>query len=379
MEQQTFAIGAEPRLIIAAGSGNVTIAGWQERSIAVESEVAVQVSRAGDTLTISAAHMPLRLRLPHDAAVTVERRDGDVFAESFFGTLTLRDVGDVTIGGRPERDQNERGWGWRGWKKGNITLERVGAVRIETAPGNLAIDTCNSAEARSVGGNLDIARVAGDLALENVGGNCALAQVAGSARLRNVGGNAELRGIASVAGLGNVGGNLELNDAVFSIDAEQIGVAVGGNARLTLPNDANVTVSAMAGGAIRFAGAESRDATYGISTAHNATATYGEGRAQLQIMAGGNVDVQGGGVPRVSGASWHSTKRFGGLIGRAVGEALGAVGRAVEPVARERWQRLEGRVREGDELARDRQAILEMVASKHISAEEGALLLEALK
>lgn len=374
MEQQTFPLGAETRLIIAAGSGDVTLSGWQERSIALESEVAVAASRDGDTITISAAHMPLRLRLHNDVAVTIERRDGDVVAESFFGELTVRDGGDVTVSGKPERNWSERYQGKRGWKHGNITLERVGAVRLESVPANLAVDTCRSADARNVGGNLSIARVEGDLALENVGGNCHVEQVQGSARLRNVGGNAHLRGIVSVAGLGNVGGNLHLDDTVFSVDqAEKIGVAVGGNAHLTLPNNADVTVTAMAGGAIHFAGAERNN------FAHNATAVYGEGRAQLKIMAGGNVEVRGGGTPRASGASWSSVAGFGGLIGRAVGEAVGAVSRAVEPVARERWQRLEGRVRENEDLTRDRQAILEMVATKRITAEEGAMLLEALK
>jgi hypothetical protein len=373
MEQQTFAIGDEPRLLITTGSGDVALSGWAERSISVESESAVEVSREGDTLTINAAHIPLRIRLPNDAAVTIERRDGDVVGESFFGGLSVRDGGDVTMSGRPERWEGDRGWGKRGWKNGNISLERVGAVRLESVPANLLVDTCQSVDARNVGGNLEIARVAGDLALENIGGNCEVEQVSGSARLRNVGGNAHLRGLASVTGLGNVGGNLQLDDTVFSIDAETLGVAVGGNARLTLPDDANVTVSAMTGGSIRFAGAAQRD------FAHNATATYGEGRAQLKIMAGGNVEVQGGGVPQVTGASWHSAKGFGGLVGRAVGDAIGAVSRAVEPVARERWQRLEDRVRGGDDLARDRQAILEMVASKRITAEEAAMLLEALK
>jgi hypothetical protein len=373
MEQQTFAIGDEPRVVIAAGSGDVTLSGWAERSIAVETESAVQVSREGDTLTISAAHMPLRLRLPNDTAVTIERRDGDVSAEGFFGALTVRDGGDVTMSGRPERWESDRAWTRRGWKNGNITLERVGAVRIESAPANLTVDTCRSADARNVGGNLQIARVEGDLALENIGGNCTIEQVSGSARLHNVGGNAHLRRLASVSGLGNVGGNLHLDDTIFSIDAEKLGVAVGGNAHLTLPNEANVTVTAMAGGHIRFAGAAQHN------FAHNATATYGEGRAQLQIMAGGNVEVQGGGAPQVMGASWHSAKSFGGLIGRAVGDAIGAVTRAVEPVARERWERLENRVRSTDELSRDRQAILEMVASKRITAEEAAMLLEALK
>ena len=183
MEQQTFAIGDEPRVVIAAGSGDVTLSGWAERSIAVETESAVQVSREGDTLTISAAHMPLRLRLPNDTAVTIERRDGDVSAEGFFGALTVRDGGDVTMSGRPERWESDRAWTRRGWKNGNITLERVGAVRIESAPANLTVDTCRSADARNVGGNLQIARVEGDLALENIGGNCTIEQVSGSARL----------------------------------------------------------------------------------------------------------------------------------------------------------------------------------------------------
>ena len=98
-------------MISAAGSGDVTISGWAERSVSVETENAIAVSRESDTLTISAAHTPLRLQLPYDAAIEIERRDGDVRTEAFIGALTVRDAGDISASGRPERRSED--WGCR--------------------------------------------------------------------------------------------------------------------------------------------------------------------------------------------------------------------------------------------------------------------------
>jgi hypothetical protein len=302
MAQQTYEAGVRPRVVIRGGDGAVELAGWDERQIALETAEDIEVYREADTLTVSGARGALRLRLPNDASVVVEDRDGGITADHYFGNLAARGVGDVVLRGRP--DTARRIFGWR---HGNVELERVGAVQIEVAAGNLTVDGARSLAAQAVGGNAEIRGVAGDVAAENVGGNlsaadlrgqadfgnvggnAALRGVASMARLGAVGGNVELHGIASVAGLRNVGGNLSAEEATFSLEEREVSVAVGGNARLRLPEDASVRVSAMAGGHVRF---EGRDGS--TRSAHTASATFGEGRGQLRIMAGGNVEVRAG-------------------------------------------------------------------------------------
>jgi hypothetical protein len=137
-----------------------------------------------------------------------------------------------------------------------------------------------------VGGNAEVAQVGGNLALGNVGGNCVIENISGSVRARHVGGNADLRSTGPILALGNVGGNLTLADAPLGQETLAMpagSIAVGGNARVELPAQANLSVDALVGGSIK-----GRNVLNGPGMR---TIVYGDGSARLRLTVGGNLTL----------------------------------------------------------------------------------------
>jgi hypothetical protein len=191
----------------------------------------------------------------------------------------------------------------------DLEVHAVAKLRAQNIGANCEVHDCERAEVvlSNVGGALD---VAGALSVEvhNVGRECELQDIQGSVNVRhvgvhvhvagvggnlklgNVGAQAEIRGVQGMVGLGHIGGSLELQ-ALFP-PGSVTNVHVGGNVTIDLPDSANVTIQALAGGNVRD---EHSGATY-----HNrAVLVYGEGVAQLRIKAGGNVNLRGSIVGRI--------------------------------------------------------------------------------
>src|SRR5206468_3321862 len=96
-------------------------------------------------------------------------------------------------------------------------------------------------------------------------------------------------------------------------------IAVGGNARVELPEAPNLTIRAIVGGQVAGAGIASRGSGM-------ATLVYGEGAAQLSMIVGGNLELHGRATPRTVnsfGADWGE---FGHELGKR-GRELGRIGR----------------------------------------------------
>jgi hypothetical protein len=431
MATQTFSTGTNPHISLADCEGDVLIEAWDERSIAVEAEDGtVAPSQEGETLAIRGARGRLHLRVPGETAVTVQGQRGGVHVRSLYGAALV----DGAESFRIEGDGNWRRWlrAWR-WNSHDVEVRNVGAVDLDYVIGNLTLSGVQSADARAIGGNATaqsikgnlrirnvggsslIEEVGGDLEVGNVGGNCDVRGVEGTLQISNVGGNADVRGAGTVLKVGNIGGNLTLNEAQLasSFAAEQpVRVAVGGNAHLELPDQPNLTIHAVVGGSINGEGVSSHGGGM-------LTLVYGAGAGRLNVMAGGNLELRGGGAPRVSGMSgsdWSElSHKFGktgrelGRIGRELGREFGGVGRDLSRefggLGRELGRELADMGREigramaeafdarrdeaprrertvsaerAAEIKEQRAAIVRMVAEKRITAEEGAALLRAL-
>jgi hypothetical protein len=324
---------------------------------------------------------------------------------------------------RIEGDGDWRRWlrAWR-WDSHDVEARNVGAVALDYVIGNLTLSDVGGADARAIGGNATVQVVKGDLRVKNVGGSCVLEEVGGnlevgnvggncdvrgvegSLSISNVGGNADVRGAGAVQKLGNIGGNLTLNEARLSsaFAAEQpVRVAVGGNMRLELPEQPDLTINAVVGGSVIGEGIASHGGRM-------LTLVYGAGAGRLSLLAGGNLELRGGGVPQVSGllgADWGDLGReFGrtgrelGRIGRELGRELGGVGRELgrefadigREIGRAMAEAFDARREEAPsrerpasaeraaELKQQRAAIVRMVAEGRITAEEAAALLRAL-
>jgi len=405
MAQQTFSVDRNPRVVITQVRGSLSVQAWKERSISVEvAGTVAELRQEGETVIINGSEGDLSLWVPGLAPlgrpistdisvtqlsdnVTIEGA-GDVVLKEIGGSVTLRNiVGDVelenvhtaaeltNIGGNL-RATSMPSLAARKGIGGNASLSDIVQVEVDAVGGNMALDRAGTAVVHDVGGDLNVEGVEASLRCNAIGGDC---RVQGSATagvtIKNVGGNMQMQGVVQ-SPMSNVGGNLNL-EAAFPADS-RTHFHVGGNASIALPEDANLSLHAIAGGCVS---GESTDFSgYG----NFANLVYGEGAARLDVIAGGNVRLLGPARPRSKsmGESWddfgHSMAGIGremGRLGREIGLEMAA---AFKGAHRHHWRGYTRKDRPST-YAQDRAAILRMVAEGRITPEEGKMLLSGLE
>jgi hypothetical protein len=411
MTTQTYQIGPAPRLILGDCHGDLTIEDWNESAIEVESRGALpHVQQEGDTLTIEYAEADLRLRVPSDTTISVERVRGDVDVRGLLeariervdGDCAVAAVGNVAWLGRIDGDLEARDIamlqlrevGGDTEARGIVTLEcgkiggdlkvvdaqsasfgdiggdseiagmaevlRFGQVGGDLAlrggellnvaggsiGGDAAIHGAGSAQLGEIGGDFAVNSVAGDLRLSNIGGDAAFNAIGGALHMGSIGGDASFHAIAAGMSIGNVGGDAAL-DIDFSADSITR-LTVGGDARVVLPDQPNLTIRATVGGDVR--GQRMASTQGGLFSV-----VYGEGAARLELVVGGDLELRGGGAPRSSSSAggWDEHGDFAREMQR-LGEEMGRLG---EELGRELSEAFSGgseRTRRQAERARQR-------------------------
>jgi hypothetical protein len=310
MQTQTFPAGSAPRITITGCQGALNIEFWDQREFAVDSVAGSAISQEDAALVIHDARGDLRLRVPAATEIGIENHQGDLRITTIDGSVRLRDIdGSAFVSGAAllviERDQLLRGRRWSPLRpRRDVEARDIGVAEIAEVHSNLLMvvaqratvgEVGGNATVRSiagdltvgeVGGNCEVAQVGGDLALRNVGGNCVLENVSGGVRASHVGGNADLRATGPILALGSIGGNLTLADAPLGQEASSIpsgSIAVGGNARVELSPQANLSVDAIVGGSIK-----GRNLLNGPGMR---TIVYGNGAARLRLTVGGNLTL----------------------------------------------------------------------------------------
>ena len=435
MTVHTFPAGAAPRVTLARCMGALTVDAWDERTIAVEAEGELAMpAPEGDALAIRDARGPLRLRVPRATAVTVHDHRGAIDAHGI-GSFTLNRA-DGTV-----RVAEVAGEVRLHDLDGNVIVEGAGSLVLDDGPertalfhtrgvADVVVRRVRRVAIENVGGSLTLSD-AQSVTIENVGGNCTIERVAGDLCLANVGGNASFRDVGAVQQIGHVGGSLTLSGATLAAFSatRPARIMVGGNARIELPDQPNLTIHALVGGIVM-------GEHLGPSLASGmVTIAYGEATARLDLTVGGNLEIYGGGSPRSVGAPLSAISahmgRLGSDLGRidaGLGTELGRMGAELgHTVAEHLRQQAHRAAREGitgaveavdralaglgappappaapppaigdtiridrrpDQLAaaeaspgieEQRAAILRMVADRHLTPEEGELLLEALE
>jgi hypothetical protein len=165
-------------------------------------------------------------------------------------------------------------------------------VALSNVGGALDVAGALSVEVHNVGRECELQDIQGNVSVKHIGVHVHVAGVGGNLRLGHVGAQAEIRGVQGTVELGHIGGNLELQ-AHFPPESVT-NVHVGGNATIDLPDVANVTIQALAGGNVR-------DEHSGATYRNQAVLVYGEGVAQLKVKAGGNINLRGSIVGRTTG------------------------------------------------------------------------------
>jgi len=310
MQTQTFPAGTAPRVTITGCQGALNIEFWDQRDFAVESVAGGALSQEDAALVVHDAHGDIWLRVPAATEIEIENHHGDLRIVTIDGSVRLRDIdGSVFVSGAAllaiERDELLRRRRWLPLRpRRDVEAREIGVAEIAEVHSNLLLLAAQRAVVGAVGGNATVRSIAGDLALGDVGGNCEIAQVGGDLALRNtgghcvienisggvramhVGGNADLRATGPILSLGSIGGNLTLADAPLGQEAlaTPIGsIAIGGNARIELPAQSNLSVDAIVGGSIR-----GRNVLNGPGMR---TIVYGDGAAHLGLVVGGDLTL----------------------------------------------------------------------------------------
>ncbi len=241
MAQETYTLGGTPTIVINACDGDLEIVGQPDDTgtATVAAGALRGTAQRGDQLVVERCD-DLRLTVPRGATIVVQRIAGDA------------------------------------------RIERLAAARIGEIGGDL--------DARLIEGACTVGRVGGDaqvigvanLALGPVGGDARLDDLTGALRLARVDGDATVRGAIDGFGPTGVGGDLTLD--IHVVPGHEYRLDVGGDARITLPADADLTLRATVGGDVSGVATSGRGA---------AETTWGEGSAQLILHAGGDLVVHG--------------------------------------------------------------------------------------
>src|SRR6266511_2148429 len=414
MTTQSFPVGDAPRIVVSECRRDLAIEAWDERAIEVESDGRIdRLEPSDEALTIESAHDDLRLRVPADAEIVVDRVHGDVAVrgvrtltlsdargdveveaiehevriDTVKGDLVVHDVSSFMLSGATGGDVTVRNAGLVAVQQvggdaevtdaHTVTLDNVGgdcsvinsdSFRYGTIGGDLqvegntrtavvgggvggdaAIQAVASVQLGDIGGDCAAHAIGGDLHLGSVGGDCAIDDVTGEVRLGSVGGDASIKAERAGAWVGSIGGDLHLSSAFPSGSATR--VTVGGDAAIELPHQASLTLRATVGGDV--SGERIVASGGGMFTA-----VYGEHAAQLDLIVGGDLTLRGGGAPRTSSSSrgWSDLGEDLGRMGADLERELSGMFGPHGKYSSDKWerkvkQRVEEQVRRAEERA----------------------------
>ncbi|HLJ36123.1 MAG TPA: hypothetical protein VKU38_20865 [Ktedonobacteraceae bacterium] len=326
----------------------------------VPADASIKVSVAnGDVEIIGVRRVELE-----NASGDVEIRDiaGDAALENVGASVSLTNIGgDLSVTNTPTL-RVERKVG------GDVELAEVGQAELESIGGDCEVQDAMNVEIASIGGDLEaqsisttlrcgtvggdcevqgsadaevtVGNIGGDLEIEsasvvqvgNIHGDCELGTVQSNVEIGNISGDLDCHTVGSNLRIGRVAGDAELSDIAGSVEISTVGgdldlhasfppdshtqIKVGGDASVVLPENANLSISAMVGGDISGVGI--------VSTAGNViNLTYGEGAAHLNLQVGGDFELRSSDNPRSSssmGGSWNDFGREMANFGREMGK-----------------------------------------------------------
>lgn len=232
------------------------------------------------------------------------------------GTLELHDVADVTLGSVGNDLRLKDVASVKGGSIGNSChVEGDGGTTIEigSVGQHLHVREAGRVHVNHVGGSCDIHEVAQAVEINHVGGNADLKEIDGTIVMRQVKGSLRTHEIHGHIDITSVKGNLYL-ESTFPVESS-MHTRVGGNAQIQLPEDANLTITAMVGGTVRGHGVVS-------NARDNVTLVYGEGMARLELFVGGNLELKSEDTPESSFSSGWNWNDFGKEMA-AIGEDFG--------------------------------------------------------
>ncbi len=300
-------------------AGDVTLRNISGDAVLEDVAPAIELTKLGrDLVVTSAPDLRVRHTVGHDATlkdvavVEIETIGGDLAVASG-ETVTV-----ATVGGDLQASYIVAALRC-GLVGGDCAVR--GSARTQVVIGNVGGDCAIGGAAKVHAGN-----IAGDCALRDVQGAVELGHISGSGDVQGVGGNLQagtiggdgaLKGIQGSVEVGGIGGDLQLQ-ALFPVDTRSR-LIVGGDAKIVLPENADLNMRATVGGDI------SGQSISASRSGHLLSLVYGEGRAHLDLNIGGDLDLKGSSSPRSSSSSADAWNDFGHEMSQ-LGRDLGKLG-----------------------------------------------------
>ena len=403
MAQQTFPVGAAPRVVIAHAHGDLKASVSDQRAISIDIDGGrVELQQEGDLLMINNCDSDIELEVPADTSISVTNLAGDadiagvrlVDLKNVSGEVELKDIAEAVELAGLGNDlvvTNTPTLSVRGAIGGDVSLAHVAQVEIETVGADLSLEGAETVIVGTVGGDLDAQDVAtalrcgtvggdcqvqggadkevtlgmigGDLEIDGaarahigtVGGDCDLDGIQDAVEVGQVGGDGSFIGVGGNLQVGSIGGDAELLALHGNIEVGSIGgdmqlratfpantharINVGGDASVMLPDNPNLSIRAAVAGDV-----SGRSISFGSSRGGNlVNLVYGEGAAQLELNVGGDLKIQGSGGPRSSSSSsWGDFGREWTEFGREMSKLGQELGREMGKLGEELGRELGG-------------------------------------
>ncbi len=247
MEAINLETSGRPHITFDECVGDLIIVGGGARQLTIEidgKESDLVVDQKGEAFTLT-ARKSCYVTVPVDSSVTVRRVQGDVRVRSVSGPLALESA------------------------QGDVSLRGVGPAAVRSVQGDL--------EARRVSGNLDLNRVSGDVRLRHIEGKLTLEQCQGNLNVRDLGG----------VNVQDVQGDVWLDSKLTS--GCEYRLRARGDIRVRVPADSSARCTFEAKGRVHC----DLELTGGEGNNRHLTGVVGAGEALLELVAGGDISVQG--------------------------------------------------------------------------------------
>ncbi|MFQ3662126.1 MAG: hypothetical protein SNJ69_06990 [Chloroflexaceae bacterium] len=312
MTEQRFPAGPEPRVRIGVVQGDLRVEAWDEETLLVRADEPGEVYQENDEVVIDRAR-DLVIRAPARTTIAVEVCHGDatltglrqaaltrVHGELRATALTTAQVehvgGDARVANPGERFSAASIAGYLKVIAASDATVAVGSVgddlsvngtlgmlQVGQVGGDGDLDgACARVELGHVGGDLRLVRV-NELRVGSVGGDLEVGQALGQVEIGNVGGDAELISFEGTLTLANVAGDLVLRGSFGPNNRTR--TLVGGDARVTLTGEPDLTLTAVVAGAVRGVVGGDGDGRKRLNL------RYGAGSASLDLTVSGDLRI----------------------------------------------------------------------------------------
>lgn len=193
--------------------------------------------------------------------------------------------------------------------------ESAGAtVMLGNVGSDITIVGVSTVQIGNVGSDCSLRDIQGDVTIGYIGSDAAFNGVAGNLQVSSIGSDAQLKGMRGNIEIGRIDSDLHLQSAFLADTVTRC--RVGGNASIVLPQDANMSIRATAGGGV------SGRSVVSSSAGNQVSLTYGDGAAQVELTVGDHLAIRGAEDPRSSSSgSWgwgdfgHEMADFGREMG----------------------------------------------------------------